>query len=150
MDAIVAPSVLREKWGADVVQDLEVWVKEIVRSEGVSRDEYREILSRLDRLEQGQEGLKEEVYQLRGEMSGLRSEMSGLRSEVNERFDRVTEQFDRVTEQFDRVTERFDRMYEQLGRMNERMLSVLKWTVGTIALFGTLISVLLAVFKFVG
>ena len=111
----VAPSVLREKWGADVVQNVEVWVKEIVRSEGVGRDEYREILSRLDGLEHGQEGLKEEVYRLRGEMNGFRSE-------VNERFD----------------------------RMNERMLSMIKWNVGTIALFGTIISVLMAVFKLTG
>ena len=122
MNVIVVPSVLQEKWGADVVQNVEVWVKEIVRSEGVGRDEYREILSRLDGLEQGQEGLKEEVYRLRGEMNGFRSE-------VNERFDRMNERFD---------------------RMNERMLSMIKWNVGTIALFGTIISVLMAVFKLAG
>ena len=96
------------------MEHLETWVKEILRSEGVTRDEYREILTRLDHLEQGQEGLKEEVYRLRGEMNGFRAE-------VNERFDRI----------------------------NERMLSMIKWTVGTIALFGTIISVLMAVFKFV-
>ena len=132
MNAMVAPSVLREKWGADVVEHLEGWVKEIVRSEGISRDEYREILSRLDGLEQGQEGLKEEVYRLRGEMNGFRSE-------VNERFDRMNGQ----------MNERFDRMNERFGQMNERMLSMIKWTVGTIAVFGTIISVLMTVFKFV-
>ena len=114
MNAIAAPRVLREKWGMNVVEQAETWIKEILRSEGIHRDEFREVVSRLDRLEQGQEELKEEVYRLRGEMNGFRSE-------VNERFD----------------------------RMNERMLSMIKWTVGTIALFGTIISVLMAVFKFV-
>ena len=122
MNAIAAPRVLREKWGMDVVEQAETWIKEILRSEGIHRDEFREVVSRLDRLEQGQEELKEEVYRLRGEMNGFRSE-------VNERFDRMSERFD---------------------RMNERMLSMIKWTVGTIALFGTIISVLMAVFKFAG
>ena len=129
MNAIAAPRVLREKWGMDVVEQAETWIKEILRSEGIHRDEFREVVSRLDRLEQGQEELKEEVYRLRGEMNGFRSE-------VNERFDRMSERFDRMSERFD--------------RMNERMLSMIKWTVGTIALFGTIISVLMAVFKFAG
>jgi len=41
----------------------------------------------------------------------------------------------------DRIHERFDTLYD-------RMLVQTRWTVGTIALFGTLITILLAVTQF--
>ena len=41
-------------------------------------------------------------------------------------------------------------MYGRFERMYERMLSMIKWTVGTIALFGTIISILMASLKFAG
>ena len=38
---------------------------------------------------------------------------------------------------------------QHFDRMNERMRVMTRWTVGTIALFGTLITVLIAVAEFV-
>lgn len=60
--------------------------------------------------------------------------MNDLRSAMNECFDRMNERFDRMNE-------RFDQMYD-------RMLVTMQWTVGTIAVFGTLITVLLAIAAF--
>jgi len=53
----------------------------------------------------------------------------------------MNECFDRMNECFDRMNERFDQMYD-------RMLVTMQWTVGTIAVFGTLITVLLAIAAF--
>jgi len=61
-------------------------------------------------------------------VSDLVVEVRELRREMNERFDRMSE--------------RFDRMYE-------RMLVMTRWTVGTLALFGTAITILLAISQFV-
>lgn len=77
------------------------------------RDEYREVLSRLDVLEN-------DVDHLKADLANLRTDLQDLRSEMNERFD----------------------------RMNDRMLVTMRWTVGTIALFGTLITVLLVIAEF--
>ena len=124
--AVSFASRLREKLGEETFTALEQWVRDLIRSEGVSRDEYREILSRLDLLDKGYTDLKEEVYrfrsEMRGEINNLRGEIISLRGEVNLRFD----------------------------SLNARMISSIKWTVGTIALFGTIITILMAIFRFTG
>lgn len=107
------PRSVREAWGDEATEDFERWLEQTLRERAVPRDEYREVLSRLDVLEH--------------DMAGLKDEVGALRREMNERFDRVNE--------------RFDQMYE-------RMLVMMRWTVGTIALFGTLITVLLAIAEF--
>lgn len=107
-------------WGDEATEDFERWLEQTLRERAVPRDEYREVLSRLDVLKHDLAGLKDDV-------AGLKSEVGELRREMNERFDRVNE--------------RFDQMYE-------RMLVMTRWTAGTIALFGTLITVLLAIAEF--
>ena len=57
--------------------------------------------------------------------------------------DEIQVRFDKVDEHFDRIEERFDWMYG-------RVVSLIKWMVDTIALFGIIINILMAVFKFVG
>ena len=50
-----------------------------------------------------------------------------------------------MEERFDR---RFEGMDEKLDRMNDRILSMTRWLIGLIALFGSLITVLLAIAQF--
>lgn len=119
---------LREAIGDKAFEELEGLIVEKVKLFSVSRDEFREVLSRLDIVEH--------------DLSELKTEVKELRREMNERFDRVNERFDRINERFDRMNERFDQMYE-------RMTSLVKWTVGTLALFGGIISILLAIGQFV-
>jgi len=104
---------LRETLGDKGFEELEGLIIEKVRLYSVSRDEFRELISRLDMVEHDLSDLKTEVRELRREMNELRKEM-------NERFD----------------------------RMHERMVSMMKWTVGTLALFGSIISILLAIGQF--
>ena len=152
---LVLPRTVREAWGEEVAADFVDWfefvleeraVKPVVsrveatlEERTVSRDEFRQILSRLDILER--------------DVADLKTEVRDLRREMNERFDRVNERFDRMylemNERFERLqaemNERFDRMNERFDQMYERMLSMTRWTVGTLALFGTIITILLAV-----
>jgi predicted nuclease with TOPRIM domain len=119
------PEIVRRTWGAEVVEAFVPWLEEMVQEKAVLRDEYREVLSRLDRLE--------------ADVSDLKTEVRDLRREMNERFDRlrqdVDERFDRLRQDVD---ERFDRLYD-------RMLVQNRWLVGSIALFGTVISILLGI-----
>lgn len=121
-------TALRETIGDKAFEELEGIIVEKVKLYSVSRDEFREVLSRLDIVEHDLADLKVEVRELRREM--------------NERFDRINERFDRMNERFDKMNERFD-------KMNERMVSMMKWTIGTLALFGSIISILLAIGQFI-
>lgn len=46
------------------------------------------------------------------------------------------------------INERFDRLHERFDQMYDRMLVQTRWMVGTIAVFGTLITALLAISRF--
>jgi ElaB/YqjD/DUF883 family membrane-anchored ribosome-binding protein len=94
----------------------------------VSRDEFRQILSRLDVLER--------------DVAALQADVRELRREMNERFDRL---YGEMKERFDRfyreINERFDRMYHQ-------MVVQTRWLIGALAVIGTVISLLLAIGQF--
>ena len=108
------PRKLEEKLGKEETREFLQWLDEYLKEKGVGREEYREILSRLDMLESSVENLKAEVMEQRREINDLKREMN----------------------------ERFDQMYE-------RMTSLMKWTVGTLALLGSIISIILAIGQFV-
>jgi len=75
------PVVLRRAWGDEAADAFAVWLTSVLEERAVSRDEYRQILSRLDILEHDMADLKADVQELRREIGELRKEM-------NERFDR--------------------------------------------------------------
>ncbi len=79
------PVVLRRAWGDEAADAFAVWLTSVLEERAISRDEYRQILSRLDILEHDMADLKADVQELRREISELRKEM-------NERFDRMYHQ----------------------------------------------------------
>ena len=119
-------ALLTDRLGADVVDALEGLMDEKIRASAETKDEYREILSRLDLLENNYQHLS-------GEVSELKRIMMEFMRDVNSRFDNVNE----------RIENRFD-------QLNARIDSMIRWTVGTVALFGILISALMTILKFFG
>jgi chaperonin cofactor prefoldin len=139
------PKKVREAMGEEAIEAFLPWLEEFIKEKSPTRDEHREIMSRLDTLELRLGNLEKTVDR-------IDSDVKDLRKEMNERFDRMNEQmnerFDRINERFDRMNERFDRINERLESFYVRMGSMLKWTVGTLALFGTLITMLIAIGQF--
>ncbi len=125
------PQTLQDALGEKAAQDLANWIDQLLQERTVVRDEYREVLSRLDLFEHDVTALKDDV-------SAVKDDIHQLRTEMNERFDRM---YAYMNEHFDRINERFDTLYE-------RMLVQTRWTVGTIALFGTAVTILLAIAQF--
>ncbi len=112
------PEVVRQAWGDAVIVEFIPWLEQTIEEKAafqmeqaiaekaVPRDEYRQVLSRLDILEHDMADVKEDVRQLRQEM--------------NERFDRVNERFDQINDRFDQMTRYFE---SRLDQMNERFES---------------------------
>jgi ElaB/YqjD/DUF883 family membrane-anchored ribosome-binding protein len=125
MRRLEVPEVLRRAWGDEAAEAFAVWLAGVLEERAVSRDEFRQILSRLDVLERDVADLKVEVRELRREM--------------NERFDRL---YGEMNERFDRMGERMDRMYQQ-------MVVQTRWLIGALAVIGTVISLLLTIGQFV-
>jgi len=133
------PVVLRRAWGDEAADAFAVWLTSVLEERAISRDEYRQILSRLDILEH--------------DMADLKADVQELRREMNERFDRVNERFDQLhremDERFDRMNERFDRMNERFDQMYHQMVVQTRWFIGALVVIGTVISTLLAIAQFV-
>ncbi len=114
------PPLLRQAWGEEVADTFSFWLSSILEERTVSRDEYRQILSRLDILERDVADLKADVQELRREMN----------------------------ERFDRVNERFDQMHDRMDRMYHQMVVQTRWLIGALTVIGTVITVLLAIAQF--
>jgi hypothetical protein len=136
MRRLEVPEVLRRAWGDEAAEAFAVWLAGVLEERAVSRDEFRQILSRLDVLERDVADLKVEVRELRREMN---ERFDRLYGEMNERFDRL---YKEMNERFDRMGERMDRMYHQ-------MVVQTRWLIGALAVIGTVISLLLAIGQFV-
>ena len=125
---VAIPQTVRRSLGEEAVVDfmpwMEEWLSESIKEKAVPRDEYREVLSRLEILEH--------------DVSDIKMDVRELRREMNERFDRVNERFDEMGARFDG---RFDDMHHQ-------MLVQTRWLIGSLALIGTVVSVLLAIAQF--
>jgi len=119
------PAVLRRAWGDEAADAFAVWLTSVLEERAISRDEYRQILSRLDILEH--------------DMADLKADVQELRREIDERFDRLHRE---MNERFDRMNERFDQMYHQ-------MVVQTRWFIGALVVIGTVISALLAIAQFV-
>jgi class 3 adenylate cyclase len=130
------PEVLRRAWGDEAAEAFAVWLAGVLEERAVSRDEFRQILSRLDVLER--------------DVAALQADVRELRREMNERFDRL---YGEMNERFDRLyremNERFDRMGERMDRIYHQMVVQTRWLIGALAVIGTVISLLLAIGQFV-
>jgi len=152
--AVQVPEVVREAWGEQVVTEFIPWLDAVIAEKAVPRDEYREVLSRLDILEHDISDIKVDVRELRREMNERFDRMNERFDQMNQhfeaRFDRMSERFDtRLTRMEHQTAIRFDQMNERFDQMYERMLVQTRWLIGSIAVIGTVISILLAIGQFV-
>ena len=129
------PPILRQAWGNEVVDAFAVWLTSVLEERAISRDEYRQILSRLDILEHDMADLKADVQELRREMD---ERFDRLHREMDDRFDQLRKE---MYERFDRMNERMDQMYHQ-------MVVQTRWLIGALTVIGTVISILLAIAQF--
>jgi len=152
--------LLEEHLSEAGIEALVQLVDERIQQHSVTKAEYHQILHRFDRVESRIENIDQRLESLEKDSVLLRGELNTFRSDMDARIDRLHERMERMSGEFNarinqvgsELNERINQMSRELnGRMdqlNNRIDSMAKWTVGTIALFGTIISVLITVFKF--
>jgi len=176
---VAIPQTVRRSLGEEAVVDfmpwMEEWLSESIKEKAVPRDEYREVLSRLEGLEkdvslvkeeqarmrvefredqvqmrvefredqvQMRAGLREDQVQMRAE---FREDLGQLRREMNQRFDEMNQRFDGMHQRFDEMHQHFE---SRLDQMSERMLVQTRWLIGSIALFGTILTIMMGIAQF--
>lgn len=98
----------------------------------------REIIERLNRLEEGQKRLEES---LRVEIRALTASLEQFRQDVKVQFDRIDAQFGRIDAQFDRVDTQFNRVDAQFGRIDAQFDRVVNIMIGILGAFTALAGV---------
>lgn len=87
-------------------------------------------------------GLREDQVQMRAE---FREDLGQLRREMNQRFDEMNQRFDGMHQRFDEMHQHFE---SRLDQMSERMLVQTRWLIGSIALFGTILTIMMGIAQF--
>ena len=150
------PQSVREHMGEQVAADFSRWFAENVQQELVTNDEYREVLSRLDVLEERFDHVEERfdrvderLDRMDERLNQMDERLDAMNAQMNERFDamstRMDERFDTMNERMD---ERSEQVTDQLDRMNDRILSMTRWLIGLLVFFGSMVTALLAVAQF--
>jgi len=80
------PTAVREAWGEDAADEFSRWFEETLEQRTVHRDEFREVLSRLDVLEE--------------RFDHVEDRFGRMEEHFNKRFEKVDERFERVDERF--------------------------------------------------
>ena len=176
MPTTLPPSV-QETLGDPAADDFARWLDENFDQRTVHPKEYREVLSRLDVIDERFdviderfERVDERFERVEERIDGTNERLDRMDERFEKRFDQIDQRFeeqsaqfnqrldeqshqfnqriDGVNERFDGLNERFDAMNERIDRLHEQMRVQARWTVGTIALFGTIVTVLLAIAEF--
>ena len=144
------------------------------REGGSAPGANREVLSGLDVLEEGLNHMDkrfdlltehvderidhvEETFEAR--LTGMEERFEERFEQIDQRFEQVDSRFEQIDQRFEQVDSRFesmearfDKRFEgmdaKLDRMNDRILSMTRWLIGLVALFGSLVTALLAVAQF--
>ena len=156
------PQSVQETLGEQAAGDFARWLDENFEQRTVHRDEYREVLSRLDVLEERFDHVEQRFDRMEAHFDEQLEQMETrfderleqMEAHFNERFKQVDQRFEQMgahfNERFEQVDQRFEGVEAKLDRMNDRILSMTRWLIGLIALFGSLVTALLAVAQFGG
>jgi len=157
------PDTVQQAWGDAAVRDFTAWIVKILKEQAVPRDEWGQMTTRMGAVEQRLDGVEQRLDGVEQRLDGveqrlgavenrldvvehgldeLKLDVRDLRHTVDERFDRMHESFNA---RIDRVHESIDARFDQL---NERIMVQTRWTVGVLALFGTIISIIVGIGQF--
>jgi len=145
------PASVRDTLGEEAAVDFARWLDETLQQRTVKRDEYREVLSRLDVLEERFDYVEERFDLMEKRMDERFEQIDQRLEQIDRRFESMEERFDsRLAGMKEEFNGCFETMDAKLDRMNDRILSMTRWLIGLIALFGSLVTALLAVAQFGG
>ena len=156
---ISLPASVRASLGEEGADDFVRWLDDYLQTRTVHRDEYREVPSRLDVLEERIVQLEERIDQHFEQVDQRFEQVEQRFEQMEQRFEQVDKRFEQVDQRFEQMDGRIDAIHDRIDqkgneinaridRLHEAMRVQTRWTIGTIALFGTIVTVLLAVAEF--
>ena len=143
------PSSVQETLGDPAADDFARWLDENFDQRTVHPKEYHEVLTRLDVIDERFERVDERFDHVEERIDETNERLDRMEERFEKRFDQIDQRLDEQSAQFNqRIDEQSAQFNERIDRLHEQMRVQARWTVGTIALFGTIVTVLLAIAEF--
>ena len=159
------PATVAQAWGENVSRDFARWLEVVLTETAVSRPEWVDVSTRLGVIEHDVADIKAELAAFRREVadrfdrfsaeldrrieqtigrSDARTDDVAARSDarMHEVMARSDARVDAVIERFDARFDEMDARFDELGR---QMLAQTRWTVGLLAVFGTIVAALVGI-----
>ena len=111
------PASVRETLGEEAAGDFARWLDETLQQRAVERDEYREVLSRLDVLEERFVQLENRIDE---QFEKVDQRFESLETRMDERFEQVDERFEQIDQRFEQIDQRFEQVDLRFESMEER------------------------------
>jgi hypothetical protein len=140
--AIRLPDTVLKVWGESAGHDFEAWLEDILADDTVGKEEWRGVGLRMGALESRMVGVESRLDKVESRLDQVDTRLGIVERDL---VDLKTEmrEFRRA------VDERFDRLYAEMGarfdEMHRQMAVQTRWTIGVLALFGTLITLLVGI-----
>ena len=142
------PQSVQETLGDPAADDFARWLDE--------NFDQRTVLTRLDlvderfeRVDERFDHVEQRLDETNERLDQIDQRLDEQSAQFNQRLNEQSAQFNqRLDEQSRQLNERIDAVNERIDGLHEQMRVQTRWTVGTIALFGTIVTVLLAIAEF--
>jgi len=160
------PQTIQKAWGDLAVREFTEWLEVLMAERAVGPPEFDRmgeqmtamqadlstfgqrlggVEKRLDGVEKRLDGVEARLTMVEHDLAEMKTDQREFRRELNERFLQFDDRLDRISGQ---VNERLDRIQlettGQFDRLYDRMTSHMRWSVSLIAVFGTLVTILIA------
>jgi hypothetical protein len=136
------PDTLVAVLGEPAGRDLTDWLEVIMDEGTVRRDEWAQAEMRFDKVESQLGSLDSRVGNLELRMERLEVRMEGVEGGLSELRIDVRDLRTAMDTRLDRLTAE---MIQQYGELQRTIVGQTRWSVGVLALFATMVTVLLAI-----
>jgi hypothetical protein len=133
------PKTVRDAWGEQAAGEFAGWLEALLQERTVTRSEWHDLGERYTGSEARLDRVEVRLENLARELGDLKLEVRALRTAMEERLDRQAAQFDL---RFDSLSHELNRRMDDLQRL---MVVQTRWSIGILALFGTMVTVLLTI-----
>ena len=140
--ALQVPNRVREALGDEAIVEFVPWLQDLIRQYSVPRDEYREVLSRLDGMEKDISLIKEELTEAREDRGQMRTEFREGQAQLRAEFQ---EQQTQMRAEFNELRRDMNTHFDEI---NQQIVIQTRWFIGALTVLVTVVSALMAIVQF--
>jgi septal ring factor EnvC (AmiA/AmiB activator) len=132
------PESVRQALGELVARDLAAWLEGTLAERSINRTEWEQMTARVAAIEERLTAIEQRVAAIEQRVAAIEQRVAAIEHDVAAVQVEQREMRREMSDMRREMNERFDRVHEQ-------MASQIRWSVGLLAVFGTLIAILVGI-----